>query len=457
MSDALVSLGRPRGESVRLVVSAYAALGVFLSWFIFRRICRDSRDAFLFTFLHGVAASCWLMAAIPDTFAVNATFVCGAFLLSDPRFAQPLRRPVDFCITAVVSALAIGLTAPNAVYVVLAQLSASHRAHAAKLRRIGSLLGYLAATALALLLLVWLQSAAFTGRAPQQADRILPFSPVSQHDRFLDFSRPFVLAEVAAELRSFTIDSLVAPALSVEVVDTFEGPQQMIQYGSWATPMYLVSVAVLLAFMLPLLRGSAFEKAARSPDAQLALAFIAFNLALHYGYRANGQLVIFTAHTVLPLLVLLAQLYAHSSFAYRRGLLLAVGLALAVNNASMFRDLDKALRLECGDRARNVCARWQGDDIEERFEVGLADYRSSAFFWLDRGNDALDANQDTSALGLLRKAEERDPDSHHVHRSLGLALGRIGKRREAIAHLERALELDPSDEGARSLLRQIWE
>ncbi len=457
VSDALVWLGSSRNESVRLVVSAYAALGVFLSWFLFRRICSSSRDAFLFTFLHGVAAARWLMAAIPDTFAVNATFICVAFFLSEPRFAQPIRRPLAFGINVVVSALAIGLTAPNAAYVALAQLSANYRAHASQLRRIYSLLGFVAATATVLVLMIELQSSLFTERIRHETDFTHVRALVSRRDPFLDFTRPFVPAEVAKELRSFTIDTLVAPRLSVEVVDTIEGPQQMVQFGSWATPLYGITLAVFLGLLVPLLPGSTLGKAARSPDAQLAFAFILFNLALHYGYRANGQPVIFSAHTALPLLVLISHLYAYSQFSYRHTMLLATCLAVTVNNAWMFVDLDKALRLACADGARNVCSRWKGDDVEERFQVGQAAYQSSAFYWLDRGDEALKAKQSEIALDFFHKAEERDPDFHQVHRSLGIALGRLGRREDAVKHLERALELEPSDEGARHVLRQLSE
>jgi tetratricopeptide (TPR) repeat protein len=45
----------------------------------------------------------------------------------------------------------------------------------------------------------------------------------------------------------------------------------------------------------------------------------------------------------------------------------------------------------------------------------------------------------------LRRAVEQNPDSAVAHRQLGIALHQVGRRREALTHFERAVELQPDD------------
>ena len=59
------------------------------------------------------------------------------------------------------------------------------------------------------------------------------------------------------------------------------------------------------------------------------------------------------------------------------------------------------------------------------------------------------------ARPLLEVWQQVQPDSSQMELNVGWAYGIDGRRNEAIAHLRRALELDPEDDDAAALLRQL--
>src|SRR5262249_16465693 len=76
------------GNSVGLVVALLAAAGVAGAFALFRRITGENRAALMFAILYGSAASIWLLAAIPETFALNSALIVCLLLLLDPRSAD---------------------------------------------------------------------------------------------------------------------------------------------------------------------------------------------------------------------------------------------------------------------------------------------------------------------------------------------------------------------------------
>jgi hypothetical protein len=357
-ASALVHCGLELLPAVRLVVAAASALGVVAAREVFLRIVRDRATATLLAILYGVGAAIWLFGSLPETPGLNAAFVAAAFYMHDPSFGRPLRHPVRFGAAALVSALAVGATVSNLVYVALACASNSRRAQRTWLRRLATIAAHAAAAALAFWLLSSLQLAVSEPRVMHPTGVVRPWDAAAG-DPFLDVARGFSLPDVTALVRAFVVDSIVAPPTALEVVDTRAGPNHMIQFRGVSTTQLAALVAITLAAGAgAFVARRPLARLVRSHDAQLAMCFVAHNLVLHHVYRANGQPFLFTAHAVLATLVLFAHLHATGSLAVRRAVVCVATLAVAINSAQFVGTVGHALRLPCVHRANNVCTSW---------------------------------------------------------------------------------------------------
>jgi Flp pilus assembly protein TadD len=61
----------------------------------------------------------------------------------------------------------------------------------------------------------------------------------------------------------------------------------------------------------------------------------------------------------------------------------------------------------------------------------------------------------SDAIVSFRKAVEIEPNSAPSHWHLGAALAQTGARDEAIGHLQRSVDLDPSNQDARADLAAL--
>jgi curved DNA-binding protein CbpA len=74
-----------------------------------------------------------------------------------------------------------------------------------------------------------------------------------------------------------------------------------------------------------------------------------------------------------------------------------------------------------------------------------------------RGVQALEAGAAAEAAGILRVATHYAPDDARCHAALGRALSRVpGSGRDAVASLERAIELDPRRAEFQALLAEVF-
>ena len=94
-------------------------------------------------------------------------------------------------------------------------------------------------------------------------------------------------------------------------------------------------------------------------------------------------------------------------------------------------------------------------EVEAHYERALqADPRHEATL-VQLGNLRLAQGRFAEALEPLQILGEIHPDTASVHGGIGIALARLGRRTEALAALDRALSLDPSDETLRAERERI--
>jgi tetratricopeptide (TPR) repeat protein len=93
---------------------------------------------------------------------------------------------------------------------------------------------------------------------------------------------------------------------------------------------------------------------------------------------------------------------------------------------------------------------------------GLSTYRDAALLNpheplvpLSWGNALLRARQFDDAARVFDQAVQIEPGLARAHFGLGAAYAQLGRQEEAIEALRRGLELNPADEGAQALLRQL--
>jgi hypothetical protein len=435
-------------QSILCAVSCIAGAGVAGAFVFFRRSAALV-PALGFALLYGVSATHWILASIPETFAVNSAVIVGTFLMHRAEYSQPKQHPLRFSLKALLAALGTGVSVPNFVYAMLGHLSSLRTALPTVRRRVASLAGFFVATLVLLALLGALQRALF----PQMsAGRKVVTTPVAAaaRDPLLQ-AHPVVLSEVAQLTRAFTVDNLVAPPTVVETRRTYDGPLTMIQYGG-LSPLYVLTMLVLAGFALAVLWRGSLGDVLRDHTVQLALACVAFNLVFHYFYRAMGQPFIFTIHTVFPWLVIVAKLYEQSVFRFKIHVLAATTLLVTVNNIQFVRSVNYALEVPCSERLGHVCLVWQGHANDPRFTRGTSAFRQSADFPFETGRVEFVADRYAQSIPHFQRAMEIEPAYMLPRLYLGSALIQTNRFDDALAHLQASLALSP---GNRDLERLI--
>lgn len=430
--------------NVLAATSCFAALGVAASLVVFRRICGRLLPALLFSLLYGFAATTLVLASIPETFAINSAIIVTVFLMHRPEFGQPLRHTFRFVCNAIVAALAMGVAVPNIVYPALGFVSNLRKAQPDALRRLTVLLIFVAVTCGSLVLMGWAQQVAFPDKVTESQVLTAPFKAVG-NDAYLRFDRPFVPAEAGKLLRGFVADNLVAPRAVIATGRVVDGPLTLIQYGGSTSALYLLALLALLGFAGMVLWRSKPGEALREHTIQLALVFIAYNLAFHYFYRANGQPFIFSVHTVFPLLVLLAELYQRSAFRFRTEWLAVATLLVMANNLAFLGFVRRALALPCEHQVGNVCLAWPGNREDPRFNKGVAEFVVSADYPFELGRVEYTQGRFEASIPYFQRALELG-DRHLLTRLyFGAALIQANRLDDAVEHLKRSLAQFPSD------------
>jgi hypothetical protein len=457
-ASAVARLGVSSITSLRFIAAFAGGLGVAGARSLFLRITRDRIAAVLFAVLYGLAASVWLLSSIPETFALSAAAIVGLFLLHDASSVRPREHTARFTVFVLLSALAIGVTVANAIYVGLVAAASARAADASWSKRAARVAVAAVAVAVAFVALSLLQAGL---QGPRVVGPPVVASPLAaiHGDRFLDVTRGLSLSEALVVARAFLLDNLVAPGPVVAIVrepqPTLSGFTQMIQYGGWTAPTYVLAVAALVVFAVAAMVRGDRRAFAASERVQLALAFIASNLVLHYFYRANGQPLIFSIHTVLPVVVLLAEAHARARGAIHRLLAVVAVLALGLNNTLFLGGVRAALALPCRDRLPLVCAAWASAGADRRYTVGLADYLASPEYRLDEGIASSDHGDFAAAADYYGAALAMRPGWLPAERGLGVCDWRLGRVDEAIVRLGRVLKGDPSDDDVRKLLDRL--
>lgn len=453
-ATALSWLGLDLMASLRLVVASVGALGVVGAWVVFGRITGERGAAASFAVLYGTCATTWILSSIPETFAFSAAAIVGCFVMNGSSFARPRERPARFVAFSFVSALAVGVTVSNAAYVGLACAANAREGQSSWRKRMEVLAMSVAGAGTAFVALSLLQKVVFAARIPGDTGVVSPLG-AAKGDIYLDFGRAWSLRDALALIRAFAADNLVAPTPYVEVVATPSGPAQMIQYGGWTAPLYLAAVSAVLGLVAACVVRADLRAVARSRTAQLAASYVAYNLCLHYLYRANGQPFIFSVHTVFPILVVLAEVYARGTWAPRRWLLAGALAAVALDNAAFVLFVREALAMPCERRLYWICTSWPTDGAGARYSRGLRAYLDSPDYPSDEGSEAIDRGDGPGAERYFRAALAMAPDGLQAERGLGLALLLSGRQAEAAGHLRRVIERDPKDTGLRDLLERM--
>ncbi len=88
--------------------------------------------------------------------------------------------------------------------------------------------------------------------------------------------------------------------------------------------------------------------------------------------------------------------------------------------------------------------RWEQAEADFRFALKLQPDQPQVLNYLGYSLVEMQTNMD-EALGMIKTAVERQPNSGYITDSLGWALYRLGDYEEAVGHMERAVELLPVD------------
>jgi hypothetical protein len=360
LATALAGVLGDRFLAVLLLSAGLGAAAAAASFAVFRRRLPVA-DALLFAALLAASASVWFLSALPETFSANHLAIVLAFLLQDARFAMPRRHAGRFLAYAAYSVAALGATLTNFVYAGLGQLANVVRRGGPRREQAGVFGAYLLLCALLFAGLVGVEILLAPG-----IESYLVFDPsgLARLDApFIEWGRRPALGDLAALVRSFLADNLLAPGPRVLLLDTTRGPQQLIQLVERGRVLYGLGALALAALVLGLaVTCRSFVAVLRSPGSLLAVACIGFNLVLHYFYRGHGQQFLYSIHAAFPLLLLLAQLYAASGWRWRRGVLALALVAVFANNLEAARGLRALLDRECAHettRPREPCREWR--------------------------------------------------------------------------------------------------
>lgn len=373
-SQALVALGLRPMRAALVVTSVWAALGVALAFVAFRRFGQSVGASAAFCVLLGLSPALWLLASVPETFGYNLTCIVLGFLLVHPQLAEPRRYPKRFAVFALYAVFAVGATLPNALYVATSFVTSLLLATVSVRTRIVSSLAMLAAFALIAGMALSVQHAVHP-----DAKENLAFAPDDHlKPRVIRFDRGWQPEYFAAQVRTFLADSLMGRDPAMKLVRTTWGKADLIQFDQ-ASPLYWVAAgAVGIFFVTSLLSGLIFgsqptedttghKSLPRWPVAMAAF-LIAFNLAFHYFYRSHGQPLIYSTHTLFPILLVLSRIALPGLAIPTVRWLGFVAFALVVaNNAAVVGHVQDLLHRPCErwhpkaqwtTPKHPLCARW---------------------------------------------------------------------------------------------------
>jgi hypothetical protein len=439
-----------RRAGVLGATSFLGAIGVGTSYLVFERVVTQRAAAIFFSLAFGLSAALWLVASLPETFAINAMIIVIVFLMQRPEFAQPVRQKLRFAGNVVFAALAIGVAVPNIVYVMLGQANSLRGAQPTIRRRAAVFAFFVAATWISFLIMGAIQSAIH----PETQVQAMVAAPLTAaaRDPFLRFDRSIVIGDMGRLVRAFVLDNVVAPPAIIEAARMPDGPLSIIQYGSARSGAYLIVVAALGCFALALAWRAPLRDIARDHSVQLAVAFIAYNIVFHFFYRANGQPFIFSAHTVFPLLFVVAKIYARSSFRFRAPALVLATSAVATNSVGFVRFVSVALALNCDQPVGNVCVAWRGHTDDPRFTNGVSTFLASADYPFELGMVDFSKRQLDASIAHFRQSIALDADFTSPRLFLGSALIQTNRLDDAIDLLESSLRRDPTNSELARLL-----
>jgi hypothetical protein len=430
-------LGVP--DPVGLLTALLGGLGVGVAFLLFRAICKDNRAAALFAILYGCAPPIWLLASIPETFVLSAGLMLLLMLRREQQPEAPgwKRKLGD----ALVAAASVGVAVPNAVYVAIA--------HIRKTVRAGALLRF-GGAALAVYAGLGLLQAVFI---PGSRNVVLAPVRAVLGDPYVREANAPDAATVTGNFIDFVAHALVAPAPVMKVVPTTLGAMQMLQFGA-ARWTWVVACVVFLVAIVALTLHAPLREVWRNPTVRVALGFLAFNLVFHAVYRANGQPFIFTAHTVGPLLVLIAALYAASALPGRIAVLAVVTGVVVVNNALFIGDVRAALSAPCASKVGLVCVKWTSATDNARYSDGVDRFLTSGDYPFELARSALERGVYPDATAQLKRALRIEPGHRLALQYLGFTYLRAGRPDSALPLLERASAAEPRNAIVRSLLRE---
>ena len=379
-SQALVALGLSPMRAVLTVTSMWAALAIALAFVAFRRWNHSVITSTAFCVVLGLSPALWLLASVPETFGYNVTSIVLAFLLVSPKLAEPRRYPARFFGFAVYAVFAVGATLPNALYVA-ASFTTSLLIASRPLRdRLVAGLAMLMAFAL-------IASATLSVQhlVHPDARESLAFQPDDHlKPRVIRFDRGWQPEYFSSQLRTFLGDALIGRAPEMKLVLTTWGKADLIQFDHAGRLYWLAlgstGVFLIASLLSGLIFGSEHEKDSepeqeeRPTDAlprwpvDMAVFLVGFNLLFHYFYRSHGQPLIYSTHTLFPLLVIVSRLVRPGLMvpAVQAVGIVAFGLVVA-NNAIVVGQVQALLHQPCNVwRAKPtwttpkhpLCAKW---------------------------------------------------------------------------------------------------
>jgi hypothetical protein len=376
-SQILVSLGLSPMRSVLLVTSTWAALSVALAFLAFLRLGLSLGAATAFSVVLGFSPALWLLASVPETFGYNVAAIVLAFLLVNPKLAEPRRYPKRFALFALYAVLAVGATLPNALYVAASFATSLLLAKTPLRHRIVSGLAMITAFAVLATAALWIQE----GIHPDAKDH-LAFAP-NDHlkPRVIRFDRGWQPEYFAAQVRTFLADSLMGRDPEMKLVRTTWGRADLIQFEQGSRLYWVGIAAVGIFFVTSMLSGFMFgapegSEAAEQPVADalpqwpliMAGFLILFNLVFHYFYRSHGQPLIYSTHTLFPILVVLSRAAIPGLKVPSIRMLGFMAFALVIaNNAAVVGQVQELLHRPCERWKPRVqwttpkhplCARW---------------------------------------------------------------------------------------------------
>ncbi len=355
-SAALHLLGFSPVRAVLTVTSLWAALAVALAFFAFVRFGLSLLSAVFASVAFGFSPALWLLASVPETFGYNVFSVVLAFLLVDPKLARPATHPARFAAFAAYAVFAIGATLPNAIYVSASFLTSLILAKP-RLRVLTTAVVAMAAsvsvTAIAALSL--------QGLVHPDANEKLSLSPRDHmKPRYMQLDRGWQPSYLASELHTFLGDALVGRRAELQMHRTTRGKVELIQFVR-TDAVYWVTVAAVLLFLVTAAVGRMILRPKESRTLPrwplwLALGLVAFNLVFHYFYRSHGQPLIYSTHTVFPLLVMATVLVGPAlSIPMLRTLGTLAMLLVVANNALAVGGIQ--------DLLHRPCERWRPESV----------------------------------------------------------------------------------------------